>query len=90
MDLDVVKELEWARAVLKDRLPQIVGKTIWGSPAGKKRLAKRLVALLPAHRTYVEPFVGSGAVLFAKEPRPSRRSATPTPRSRARSWRSRT
>nr|WP_233601245.1 MULTISPECIES: hypothetical protein [Corallococcus] len=30
-------------------------KTIWGSPAGKKRLAKRLVAMLPAHKTYVEP-----------------------------------
>lgn len=41
---------------------------MWGSPAGKKRLAKRLAAMLPAHSTYVEPFVGSGAVLFAKEP----------------------
>ncbi|GAB4206505.1 MAG: hypothetical protein OHK0013_23260 [Sandaracinaceae bacterium] len=45
-----------------------VGKTIWGSPAGKKRLADRLVAMLPAHKTYVEPFAGSAAVLFAKEP----------------------
>ena len=45
-----------------------VEKTIWGSPAGKKRLADRLVAMLPAHKTYVEPFAGSGAVLFAKEP----------------------
>jgi DNA adenine methylase len=45
-----------------------VHKTIWGSPAGKKRLAERLVALLPAHKTYVEPFAGSAAVLFAKEP----------------------
>ena len=25
--------------------------TIWGSPAGKKRLANRLVAMLPAHKT---------------------------------------
>ncbi|HPA83114.1 MAG TPA: hypothetical protein PLS95_20010, partial [Thermoanaerobaculales bacterium] len=33
-----------------------VEKTIWGSPAGKKRLADRLVAMLPAHKTYVEPF----------------------------------
>ncbi|ATB29954.1 DNA adenine methylase [Melittangium boletus] len=24
--------------------------------------------MLPAHKTYVEPFVGSAAVLFAKEP----------------------
>ena len=45
-----------------------VSKTIWGSPAGKKKLAERLVALLPAHKTYVEPFAGSGAVLFAKDP----------------------
>ena len=45
-----------------------VEKTIWGSPAGKKRLAKRLVAMLPAHTTYVEPFAGSAAVLFEKEP----------------------
>jgi DNA adenine methylase len=45
-----------------------VAKTIWSSPAGKKRLSKRLVAMLPAHTTYVEPFVGSGAVLFEKEP----------------------
>ena len=45
-----------------------VEKTIWGSPAGKKRLANRLVAMLPAHKTYVEPFAGSAAVLFAKEP----------------------
>jgi DNA adenine methylase len=46
-----------------------VEKTIWSSPAGKKRLAKRLAAMLPSqHRAYVEPFVGSGAVLFAKHP----------------------
>ena len=45
-----------------------VEKTIWGSPAGKKRLADRLVGMLPAHKTYVEPFAGSAAVLFAKEP----------------------
>ncbi|HET9621196.1 MAG TPA: hypothetical protein VFP84_07510, partial [Kofleriaceae bacterium] len=37
-----------------------VRKTIWGSPAGKKRLAPRLVKLIPGHKTYVEPFAGSG------------------------------
>ncbi|MBI5549505.1 MAG: DNA adenine methylase, partial [Deltaproteobacteria bacterium] len=37
-------------------------KTIWGSPAGKKRLAARLVKLIPTHKVYVEPFAGSGAV----------------------------
>lgn len=48
--------------------PSLVEKTIWSSPAGKKRLAKRLAAMLPAHKTYVEPFAGSAAVLFAKQP----------------------
>ncbi len=45
-----------------------IEKTIWSSPAGKRRIAKRLAGLLPAHKTYVEPFAGSAAVLFAKEP----------------------
>jgi site-specific DNA-adenine methylase len=45
-----------------------VEKTIWGSPAGKKHLAPKLVKLIPAHKTYVEPFAGSAAVFFAKPP----------------------
>ena len=57
-----------ARRVLAAVAPEVVEKTIWGSPAGKKRLANRLAAMLPAHKTYVEPFAGSAAVLFAKEP----------------------
>jgi DNA adenine methylase len=52
--------------VLDALAPEPVEKTIWGSPAGKKRIAKRLAAMLPGHRTYVEPFAGSAAVLFAK------------------------
>jgi len=56
-----------AREVLSRLAPEGVEKTLWGSPAGKKRLAKRLVALLPPHTTYVEPFCGSAAVLFAKD-----------------------
>jgi DNA adenine methylase len=35
---------------------------------GKIGLARRIVDLLPPHRTYIEPFFGSGAVLFAKPP----------------------
>jgi DNA adenine methylase len=58
-----------ARGLVAKLAPQLVEKTIWSSPAGKKRLAKRLVALLPdRHTTYVEPFAGSAAVLFEKPP----------------------
>lgn len=35
---------------------------------GKTGLANRLLSLLPPHRVYMEPFFGSGAVLFAKRP----------------------
>ena len=55
-----------ARDLVAALAPELVEKTIWGSPAGKKRLAKRLAAMLPAHKAYTEPFAGSAAVLFAK------------------------
>jgi len=35
---------------------------------GKYYLASRIVALMPRHLHYVEPFFGGGAVLFAREP----------------------
>ncbi len=35
---------------------------------GKRRIAKRLVALLPDHQTYVEPFCGGAQVFFHKAP----------------------
>lgn len=35
---------------------------------GKSRLLKHLLPLIPEHKTYVEPFGGGAAMLFAKEP----------------------
>ena len=35
-------------------------------PGAKWRMAKKIVSLMPAHRSYLEPFFGSGAVLFSK------------------------
>jgi DNA adenine methylase len=68
VDSRVVSPLAKARGLVDALAPELVEKTIWGSPAGKKRLAKRLAAMLPAHKAYTEPFAGSAAVLFAKEP----------------------
>jgi len=35
---------------------------------GKMSMAPRIVDLMPAHRVYIEPYLGSGAVFFAKPP----------------------
>ncbi len=37
----------------------------------KTRLAPWIASLLPPDRTYIEPFAGSAAVLFAKPPSPT-------------------
>lgn len=34
----------------------------------KQSISKKIINLFPVHLTYVEPFVGSGAILFNKEP----------------------
>jgi len=60
--------IERARSVLGFFATESVAKGIWGSPAGKTHLARRIVAEIPEHRIYVEPFAGGAQVLFAKEP----------------------
>ncbi len=37
-------------------------------PGSKWNIARRLVELIPPHHSYVEPYFGSGAVLFSKPP----------------------
>ena len=37
-------------------------------PGGKWRIAKWIIAHFPEHKVYCEPFFGSGAILFNKEP----------------------
>lgn len=36
-------------------------------PGSKFRIAKQIISYFPEHRTYLEPFFGSGAVLFNKD-----------------------
>ncbi|MDY2614144.1 MAG: DNA adenine methylase, partial [Lachnospiraceae bacterium] len=37
-------------------------------PGSKCRIADKLVDLIPPHHTYLEPYFGSGAVFFRKQP----------------------
>ena len=43
-----------------------MGNSILKYPGSKWRIAKQIVELIPQHRSYLEPFFGSGAVLFTK------------------------
>lgn len=53
---------------------------------GKQRLAAEIVALMPAHRSYLEPFAGGAAVLFAK-PRAERETLNDSDGQIVRFWR---
>lgn len=43
-------------------------KTILKYPGAKNRLAPWIVSNMPSHEVYLEPFFGSGAVFFNKQP----------------------
>lgn len=47
-----------------------VGKAPTPYFGGKAQLAPQIVALMPPHKVYVEPFLGAGAVFFTKAPAP--------------------
>ncbi len=45
-------------------------KSILRYPGSKWNLAGRIVGMIPQHKSYLEPFFGSGAVLFTKKRSP--------------------
>ena len=45
-------------------------KSLLRYPGSKWNLAQKIVDLLPDHKSYLEPYFGSGAVLFTKSVSP--------------------
>ncbi|MDE7424387.1 MAG: DNA adenine methylase [Lachnospiraceae bacterium] len=43
-------------------------RTVLKYPGSKWNIAKQIVNMIPKHHSYIEPFFGSGAVLFNKSP----------------------
>lgn len=54
--------------LLPDTLLEKTVAAMWSSPGGKATLAKTLAQVIPQGKVYVEPFCGSGAVFFKREP----------------------
>ena len=50
-----------------NRVPRINTDGFIGWIGGKKRIAKELISIMPPHETYVELFMGSASVFFAKK-----------------------
>ena len=48
--------------------------TVLRYPGSKWRIADQLVSNIPEHKSYLEPYFGSGAVLFNKPPSPIEQS----------------
>lgn len=45
-------------------------RSVLNYPGSKKRIASWIIKHMPPHHSYLEPYFGCGAVLFAKEPSP--------------------
>ena len=51
---------------MEDEIKMVNAMLKWGG--GKRKLKKRIISRIPPHTTYIEPFLGGGAVAFAKTP----------------------
>jgi len=54
--------------MFEEELELWIEKYVFGYPAGKTRMKKGLVRMIPSHKVYCEPFCGGASVFFAKEP----------------------
>lgn len=43
-------------------------KAVLKYPGSKWRIAQNIISMIPNHHSYLEPYFGSGAVFFTKDP----------------------